>query len=70
MIKNPPNDAGVQSLVGKIPWRKKIVTHSSILTYRVPGTEEVGYSLWSHKELDTAEPLSLMGLSKCNRVIS
>ena len=47
-----------------------MVTHSSILTYRVPGTEEVGYSPWSHKELDTAEPLSLMGLLRCNRVIS
>ena len=34
-----------------------MATHSSILTWRIPSTEEslVGYSPWDRKELDTAE---------------
>ena len=36
-----------------------MATHSSILAWRVPWTEElVGYSPWDHKELDTTEQLS------------
>ena len=40
-----------------------MATHSSILAWRIPWTEEpgwatvygVGYSLWGHKEWDTTE---------------
>ena len=31
--------------VGKIPWRKALATHSSILAWRIPCTEEPG-GLW------------------------
>ena len=35
---------------------KGMTTHSSILAWRIPWTEElVGYSLWGHKELDMTE---------------
>ena len=30
------------SCVGKIPWRRKMATHSSILAWRIPWTEEPG----------------------------
>ena len=29
-------------LVGKIPWRRELATHSSILAWRIPWTEELG----------------------------
>ena len=37
-----------------------MATHSSILAWRVPSTEEPGglYSPWDHKELDMTEQLS------------
>ena len=46
--------------VGKIPLEKEMATHSSILAWRIPWTENslVGYSPRSHKELDTTELLS------------
>ena len=35
---------------------REMVTHSSILAWKSPWTEEpVGYSTWDHKELDTTE---------------
>ena len=46
-----------------------MVTHSSILAWKTPGTEEpVGNSPWGHKESDTTEhvrasPRSLLILS-------
>ena len=47
MVKNPPVNAGdVRYMggpwVGKIPWRRRMATHSSILAWRIPGTEEPG----------------------------
>ena len=37
-----------------------MATHSGILSWKIPGTEEpVGYSPWGHKELDTTERFSL-----------
>ena len=36
----------------------KMAPHSSTLAWKIPWTEEpVGYSPWSHKELDTTERL-------------
>ena len=49
MVKNPPADAGdirmrAQSL-GKMPWRKALAAHSSLLAWRIPWTESlVGHS--------------------------
>ena len=47
VIKNPPANAAdremwVRSLGKKIPWRRGIATHSSILAWRIPWTEEPG----------------------------
>ena len=46
-IKNPPANAGdvkrlVQSLVQEDPLKEGKVTHSSILVWRIPWTEEPG----------------------------
>ena len=46
---------GFDPLVGNIPWR--MVTHSSILAWRIPWSEEPGglHSPWCHKESDMTE---------------
>ena len=36
-----------------------MATHSSILAWRIPWTEEPGRGPWGRKELDTTERLSL-----------
>ena len=39
---------------------KGMATHSSILAWRIPWTEELGgYRPWGHKESDTTEQLTL-----------
>ena len=43
----------VQALGWEDPLEKDMATHSSIFAWRIPGTEEPGYSPWDHKELDT-----------------
>ena len=45
----------VQSLGREDPLEKGMATHSSILAWRIPWTEESGggYSSWGCKELDT-----------------
>ena len=57
MVKNLPamQETWVQSLGREDPLEKGMATHSSILTWEIPWTEEPGYSLWGHKELDTTE---------------
>ena len=56
-VKNPPavqerQERWVQSLSGEVPLEKEMTTHSSILTWRTPWTEEPGgLQLWDHKEL-------------------
>ena len=47
MVRNPPANAGdaetwVQSLGWEDPLEKEMATHSSILAWRVPWTEEPG----------------------------
>ena len=49
----------VQSLGQEDPLEKEMATHSSILIWRIPWTEEPGYNPWGHKELDTTEQLTL-----------
>ena len=62
MVKNPPVSAGGIADVDSISeplddlmeW--KMSTHSSILAWKIPWTEElVGYSSRGHKELGMAE---------------
>ena len=53
----------VQSLGWEDPLEKEMVTHSSILAWKIPGQRSlVGYSLWGRRELDTAERPSLQTL--------
>jgi len=56
-VKNLPamQETQVQSLDRKDPLEKEMATHSSILAWRIPWTEEPGernQELWGLKELD------------------
>ena len=63
MVKNPPANAGNirdMSLIsgsGRSPGGGVMATHSSILAWRIPWTEELGrlQPIGSQKELDTTE---------------
>ena len=48
----------VQSLGQEEPLEKGMATHSSILAWRIPWTEEPGGSPWSGKESDMTERLT------------
>ena len=53
VVKNLPANSGdlrykFDPWVGKIPWRRKMATHSRILASKIAWTE--GYSSWSRKE--------------------
>ena len=58
LVKNQPAiwETWVLSLGWEDPLEKGTTTHSSILAWRIPWTEEPGRS---HKESDTTEQLSL-----------
>ena len=66
-IKNLPaiQETLVLSLSWEDPLEKEMATHSSILAWRIPWTEEFGglYGPWGHEELDMAERLTLSLLS-------
>ena len=58
MVKNllAMRETWVQSLDKEDPLEKRMATHSSILSWRIPRTEEPGgYSPWGHKEGDMTE---------------
>ena len=61
-VKNPSamQKTQVRSLSWKDPLEKGMATHSSILAWRIPWTEEPGgvFSSWSHKNSDTTEQLN------------
>ena len=62
MVKNLPavQATWVQSLGWEDPLEKGMATHSSILTWRSPWTEETGgYSPWGCKGLDVTERLTV-----------
>ena len=54
---SPRNTGHTDSILGREdPPEKEMATHSSILAWRIPWTEEPdGYSPWGHKEPDTTE---------------
>ena len=62
-VKNVPAmwETWVQSLGWEDPLEKGTATHSSILAWRIPWTEQPGrlYSPWGHRELDMTKRLSL-----------
>ena len=54
MVKNPPANSGDAGLIPggqEDPMEKEIATHSSILAWEIPWTEEPGRleSMWSQK---------------------
>ena len=58
MEKNLPavQETWVRLLGQEDPLEKGMATHSSILAWRIPWTEELGgYRPWGHKESDTTE---------------
>ena len=62
MIKNLPEmqELMFDPWVGKVPWKRGMAPHSSILAWRIPGTEEPGgYSPWGYRESDMTKRLSL-----------
>ena len=71
MVKNPPANAGEIRDAGLIPGsedplEKDMATHSSILVWRIPWTEEpVGYSSGGHKGLDMTCQLRAHSLYIC-----
>ena len=61
IIKTLPamQETQVRSLGQEDPLEKGMATHSSILAWEIPWTEEMGgYSPWGHKESDTTERLT------------
>ena len=62
MVKNLPalQESHVQSLGQEDLLEKGMATHSSILDWRIPWTDQpVGYSLWRCNELDMIEQATL-----------
>ena len=49
-----------RSLDWEDPLEQEVSTHSSILAWKIPGTEEPGglHSPWGHKESDVTEKLN------------
>ena len=67
LVKSPPAmwETWLRSLGWEDPLEKGKATHSSILAWRIPGTEEPGgYNPWGHKELDMTYRLSLPLVNK------
>ena len=66
MVKNlaAMQKMGVRSLDREDPLETGMATHSSILAWRIPRTEEPGIP-WGHKELDTTEQQTLPFPSLC-----
>jgi len=61
-VKNPPamQETWVQSLGWEDPLETEMATHSSILAWRTPWTEEPGgLQSMGSKELDTTQRLTL-----------
>ena len=59
MVKCLPamQETQVQSLGQEDPLEKEMASHFSVLAWRIPWTEEPGYSPWGRKESDTTERL-------------
>ena len=61
------HETQVQSLGREDPLEEGMATHSSILAWRIPWTEDLaGYSLWGQKELDMTEVAEHVDTSPLN----
>ena len=58
-ISLPMQEMGIQSLSQEDPLEKEMATHSSILAWRIPWTEEPG-SPWGCRQSDTTEQRTLL----------
>ena len=59
----------VASLGWEDPLEKEMVTHSSILTQKIPWMEEpVGYSSQGHKESDMTEQITLQPVPRVQQL--
>ena len=68
MVKRLPAmwETWFRSLGREDPLENEMATHSSILDWRIPWTEELGgLESTGHKELDTTERLHFLSLSLC-----
>ena len=58
-VKNPlaMQETQVPSLGQEDPLEKEMATHSSIVTWKIPGKQSIlsGYAACSHKEVDTTK---------------
>ena len=64
MVKNLPanQETQVQSLLWEDSLEKEMATHSGILAWEIPWTEEPGgYSPWGRKELAMTEQITTLG---------
>ena len=70
MVKNPPamQETRVQSLGWEDPLEKGMATHSSILAWRIPWTEEPGP--WGHKELEMTKQLTHTFVKRIDLMLS
>ena len=50
--------------IGKTPLEQEMTTHSSILAWKIPWTEEQATSPWGCKESDKTEQLSMYTASE------
>ena len=65
MVKLPTMwETWVQSLGWDYLLEKEMTNHSSILAWKIPWRNLVGYSPWGHKELDTTEQLHFTSRGK------
>ena len=61
----------VRSLGQEDPLEKEMATHSSVLAWRIPWTEEPGgYSPWGCKELDTTKQILFLGAPKSLQMVT
>ena len=51
------HETWVRSLGQEDPLEKEMAIHSSTIAWKIPWTEEPGYSPWGHKESDMTEQL-------------
>ena len=71
-LKNPParQEIWFRSLDWEDSLEEGMATHSSILAWRAPRTEEPGrLQSWGHTELDTAKHTEYLESIKLNRIV-
>ena len=71
IIKNLPaiQETRVQSLGRGDHLEKEMASHSSILAWKIPWTEEPGYSPWGQKKLLTTETTNIFTFKKIIYII-